>query len=77
MVKDINVPIYLGSDVSTFVLTLFKNDNGSNVIVETITINSEEIINTNEIVTYATFENVTEGYYIEVTEKRKQYIYRC
>ena len=46
----INVPIYLGSDVSTFVLTLFKNDNGSNVIVETITINSEEIINTNEIV---------------------------
>ena len=66
--KDINIPIYLGSDVSTFVLTLFKNDNGSNVIVETITINSEEIINTNEIVTYATFENVTEGYYIEVTE---------
>ena len=66
--QDINVPIYLGSDVSTFVLTLFKNDNGSNVIVETITINSEEIINTNEIVKYATFENVTEGYYIEVTE---------
>ena len=66
--QDINVPIYLGSDVSTFVLTLFKNDNGSNVIVETITINSEEIINTNEIVKYATFENVTEGYYIEITE---------
>ena len=66
--QDINVPVYLGSDVSSFVLSLFKNDNGSNVIVETITINSEEIINTNEIVKYATFENVTEGYYIEITE---------
>ena len=66
--QDINVPVYLGSDVSSFVLSLFKNDNGINVIVETITINSEEIINTNEIVKYATFENVTEGYYIEITE---------
>ena len=65
--QDINVPIYLGSDINVFQVALYKNQNGQNIAVEIITINSEEIINTNEIVKYVTFENVTEGYFIRVT----------
>ena len=65
--QDINVPIYLGSDINVFQVALYKNQNGQNIAVEIITINSEEIINTNEIVKYVTFQNVTEGYFIRVT----------
>ena len=59
--ESINIPIYLGG-TGEYSIFLFKDD----TIVNALNVESKEIINTNDIVDYATFDNVTEGQLIRV-----------
>ena len=46
---------------------MYENVAGNNFAIEIIRVDSEEIINTGEIVKYVTFQNVTAGNYVKVT----------
>ncbi len=68
--ESVSVPVYLGFN-GQYQINLVKDSklpDGTpiQVVIGLITINGLDIINTNDIVTYATFDNITEGNYIEV-----------
>jgi hypothetical protein len=68
--ESVSVPIYLGFS-GQYQINLVKNSklpDGTpiQVVIGAVTINGLDIINTNDIVTYATFDNITDGNYIEV-----------
>ena len=65
--QDINLPIYLGGEKSIRI-DLRGRRFGADVLLDSITIQQSEIINTNDIVTYATFNNVTDADYIQVID---------
>ena len=63
--ESISIPAYLGF-LGSYVVELIKNVGGVQEVIQSLNIDGLEIINTNDIVTYATFDNVTEGDYISV-----------
>ena len=65
--QDINLPIYLGG-AKSIKIDLRGRRFGGDVLLDSVTIQQSEIINTNNIVAYATFNNVTDADYIQVID---------
>jgi hypothetical protein len=65
--QDINLPIYLGGEKSIRI-DLRGRRFGADILLDSVTIQQSEIINTNDIVAYATFNNVTDADYIQVID---------
>jgi len=64
--QDINVPIYLGNPFNQYLVVLYDVIDGVLNELDRVTIDSQEIVNTNDIVTFANFTNVLSGKLVRI-----------